>query len=437
MFVASPQSRTRAPSGVQCAGRLNAVFTHSTGYMTPSESEPPVIAYYKHSIPTGLGHSAPDEAKRLRRLFTTNVSSVRNLSLLIALCLVICSCGLSAERGAATQQQNTSPAPQLAAIKKPPRAADPNKFALIVAGVGGEEAYTKKFTAQALRLHEALTGQLGFDQKNIFLLTEVAAVGGEDGGHESDAPASRRATADEVRKAFSSIRSAAGADGFVLIVLIGHGSVDNQQAKFNLVGPDLTAKDYAQLVGSLPNKRTVFVDCSSSSGEFVKPLSAEGRIVITATRSGNEQNATVFADHFIAGLTDGAADTDKNGRISVLEAFNYATKLTADWYKEKNRLATEHSLIDDNGDGTGHEEATAGDGNLAKVVYLDSKSIEEAGNDAELLRLIAQRQKLEEEIEKLKGRKSDMKVEEYESELERLLVELAQVNREIKARQKK
>ena len=89
--------------------------------------------------------------------------------------------------------------------------------------------------------------------------------------------------------------------------------------------------------------------------------------------------------------------------MSVLEAFNYATKVIADWYKQKNRLATEHALIDDNGDGTGHEEATRGDGNLAKVVYLDSKTIEEAAGDAELMRLITQRQKLEEEHREAEG----------------------------------
>jgi hypothetical protein len=235
-----------------------------------------------------------------------------------------------------------------------------------------------------------------------------------------------------VRKAFASIKAAAGADSLVLVVLIGHGSFDNQVAQFNLIGPDLAAKDYAQLIGSLPTRKVVFVNCASSSGEFIKPLSSGGRIVITATRSGNEQNATVFADHFIAGLLDDSADADKNGRVSVLEAFNYATKLTADWYKQKNRLATEHALIDDNGDGTGHEEATGGDGALAKVVYLDSKTVEEAAGDAERLRLIKERQRLEEEVEKLKTRKSEMKPEEYEAELERLLVELATVNQQIK-----
>lgn len=373
---------------------------------------------------------------RSRRGFSLRVLGALCVSAVIG----SCSCAMSAEPGASSRQTNSSQAGQADARSTPAAkktaAIDPNKFAIVVAGVGGEEAYTKKFTAQAMRLYETLTSELGFGAKNTYLLTEVTASGAEDGGHESEVT-SRRSTAEEVRKDFSEIKASATADSFVLVVLIGHGSFDNQQAKFNLIGPDLAAKDYAGLLASLPTKKVVFVNCASSSGEFIKPLSAEGRIVITATRSGNEQNATVFADHFIAALAERAADADKNGRISVLEAFNYATKQTADWYKQKNRLATEHSLIDDNGDGAGHEEATAGDGNLAKVVYLDSKTIEEAGNDAELIRLIALRQKLEEDIEKLKARKSDMKPDEYEAELERLLVDLATTNQEIKKRQKK
>jgi hypothetical protein len=370
----------------------------------------------------------------------TSRTSLHSLGVL-CLCAVIglCSCALSADRGAQPQQQNSSPTlpatQQKPAIKK--ATVDPNKFALVVAGVGGEDGYTRKFTAQATRLYEILTNQLGFAEKNVFLLTEtVSSAGPEDGARESDVVPSRKATAEEVRKALATIKSAANTESLVLVVLIGHGAVDNQVPKFNLVGPDLSAKDYSQLLGALPNKKTIFVNCSSSSGDFVKPLSAPNRIVITATRSGNEQNATVFADHFIAAFADNAADADKNGRVSLLEAFNYATKLTADWYKEKNRLATEHALIDDNGDGTGHEEAAGGDGNLAKIVYLDSKTMEEAAGDAELERLIKDRQRLEEEVEKLKTRKSEMKPEEYEAELEKLLVDLAKVNQQIKGKHK-
>jgi hypothetical protein len=322
------------------------------------------------------------------------------------------------------------------AEKKPRAAVDPNKFAIIIGGVGGEDAYTKKFTAEAGRLYDSLTTRLGFDEKNVSLFIENINGGPENGARDAEHPTARRATADEVRKAFASIKSSANADSLVLVTLIGHGSFDTQQAKFNLVGPDLTAKDYSQLVSALPTRRVVFVNCASSSGEFVKPLSGENHVVITATRSGNEQNATIFAEHFIGALTDEGADSDKNGRVSVLEAFSYASKVTADWYKQKNRLATEHAMIDDNGDGVGHEEATAGDGAFAKTLYLDSKPIEQAGGDAELGRLMRERQRLEEAVEKLKARKAEMKQADYDREFEDLLVELAKVNQAIKARQK-
>ncbi|HJQ69991.1 MAG TPA: hypothetical protein VKA70_13520 [Blastocatellia bacterium] len=363
--------------------------------------------------------------------------SIKLASTIFLITALFCSCGASADR----QQQandNTKPGQQAADSKaqkenKPPRAAiDPKKFAIIVAGVGGEEGYTKKFTANATTLYDAMTSRLGFDEKQVFLLMETASGGPENAAREIPG----RATAAEVRSAFNAVKSAASADSTVFVVLIGHGSFDTQQAKFNLIGPDLAAKDYAQLLGGLPTRRVVFINCASSSGEFVKPLSAENRIVITATRSGNEQNATTFADHFIAALTDSAADGDKNGRLSLMEAFNYATRLTADWYKQKNRLATEHALIDDNGDGVGHEDATAGDGALAKTLYLDSKTAEQAGADAELAQLLTERQRLEEAVEKLKARKSEMKPEEYDAALETLLVELATVNQKIKARQK-
>jgi len=358
---------------------------------------------------------------------------------LLACCFALSSCGASAERSPDLQQSNSNQSnaqPKGAGEKKPRAAIDPNKFALIIAGVGGEEAYTKKFTEEASQLYDIVTNRLGFDEKNVYLLTEAASGGPENASRETDIIKSKRATAEEARKAFAAIKSDANADRVVFVMLIGHGSFDTQQAKFNLVGPDLTAKDYAALIGALPTHRVIFVNSASSSGEFVKPLSAQGRIIIAATRSGNEQNATIFADNFIAGLKDEAADADKNGRVSVLEAFTYATKLTADWYKQKNRLATEHALIDDNGDGAGHEEATAGDGSLAKTIYLDSKPIEQAGGDAELAKLIKERQRLEEEVEKLKARKAEMKQDDYDRELEDLLVALAKVNQTIKSKQK-
>src|ERR1044072_4461456 len=354
---------------------------------------------------------------------------------LLAFCFALASCGAASN----SQQSNANKSDvqsKAVAEKKPRATIDPNKFAIVIAGVGGEEAYTKKFTEQAAHLYDALTNRLGFDEKNVYLLTEATNGGPENRARETKSAKSQRATADEARKAFAAIKAAANSDSTVFVMLIGHGSFDTQQAKFNLVGPDLTAKDYAALVAALPSRRVIFINSASSSGEFVKPLSAQGRIVTTAPRSGNEQNATIFAENFIAAMMNDEADADKNGRVSVLEAFNYATKLTGDWYKQKNRLATEHALIDDNGDGTGHEEATAGDGAIAKIIHLDSKTIEQAGGNAELEKLIKERQRLEEAVEKLKARKAEMKPEDYDRELEDLLVQLATVNQQIKARQK-
>src|SRR5262245_31612128 len=332
-----------------------------------------------------------------------------------------------------------------APVEQPPQEAeakvpsDPDRFAIIISGVGGEESYTRKFTGQALQLYQILTTRFGFVEKNVTVLTETGAPGPENWPLEVDKPnltppVMARSDAGEVRKAFDRLK--ARAETLVMVILIGHGSFDSQTAKFNLVGPDLSAKEYSALLGSLGSRHIVFVNCSSSSGEFIKPLSADGRIIITATRSGNEQNITTFADSFISALRDPAADTDKDNRLSVLEVFNYTSKKIADFYKQKNLLATEHALIDDNGDGVGHESGAAGDGAVAAVTFLDPRPSAQITGDPELARLVDQRQRLEEQIGKLKARKADMKPEDYDAELERLLVELANVNKAIKGRQK-
>jgi hypothetical protein len=171
---------------------------------------------------------------------------------------------------------------------------------------------------------------------------------------------------------------------------------------------------------------------ASASGEFIKSLAAKGRIVITATRNGQETNATRFAGFFIAALNANDADTDQDGHTSVLETFVYANRLTGDFYKRAGRLASEHAMIDDNGDGVGHEKVEAGEGVLARATYLDSLSIEAAAASATTGRLLKERTRLEGEIEQLIARKQSMPESEYEANLERLFIELAKVNRSIK-----
>src|SRR5262249_21626052 len=159
----------------------------------------------------------------------------------------------------AAQQSEKTPSDKAQAKRA---AVDANKFALVIAGVGGEEEYTKKFTAQAMRLYDTLTNKLGFDEKRVYLLTENVVSNAENVAAGNFA----RATAEETRKAFAAIKSAAKSDSLVFVCLIGHGTFDNNQAKFNLVGPDLAAKDYAALLHALPTRRVVVVNASSSSG---------------------------------------------------------------------------------------------------------------------------------------------------------------------------
>jgi hypothetical protein len=300
-------------------------------------------------------------------------------------------------------------------------AADPNKFAVILSGASGDEEFAKRFKGWTAELHRALVERFGFDEARVTVLAESP-----EGGR------ALRATAEEVRRAFQTLRASAGPESTVFVFLIGHGTFDGRQAKFSLVGPDLPATEYAELVGGLPSRRVVVFNMASASGEFIKPLSGRGRVVVTATRSGQEQNATRFPEHFIAALASRDADADQNGRVSVLEAFDYASRLTAEQYKRAGRLATEHALLDDSGDGVGHPAAEGGDGALARNVYLDSLSAEQAAASAETGRLLRERERLEEEAERLKARKALLPEPEYEAELERIFVSLAKVNRSIK-----
>ncbi len=292
--------------------------------------------------------------------------------------------------------------------------SDPNKFAVIINGPGGEPAYTKQFAEWTEDLKAVLSQRYGFDPKQIKLLSDKVA------------------TAEEVKRTFASLKSELDANNVLYFFLIGHGSFDGKESKFNLVGPDLSASDYNQLLASLPTRRIVVFNMSSASGEFVKALSAKGRIIVTATRNGQETNATRFTGFFINALKATDSDTDQDGHVSVLEAFAYATRLTEDFYKRAGRLATEHALLDDNGDGVGREKAEAGEGLLARATYLDSLSIDEAAASAATGRLLKERTRLEGEIEQLIARKANMPESEYEATLERLFIELAKVNRSIK-----
>lgn len=302
---------------------------------------------------------------------------------------------------------------------------DRNKHAVIISGISGEESYARQFSDWKDRLRRALVERLGFATDLVRVLTE------SPGSDE------RRSTAEEIGRTLGELAGQIRGGEPVFIFLIGHGSFDGEASRINLPGPDLTGTALAEMLRGLSTDRLVIVNMTSASGEHIKLLTGAGRVVITATRSGMEQNAPKFAEHFIAALEKEVADLDRNRRLSVLEAYEYGAKLTTAQYERSGRLVTEHPLLDDNGDGVGHARAEAGDGGLARITYLDSLPRQQAGGDPELAKLYEERLRLEGAIEQLKARRGGLGPEEYATALEQLLIEMARLNRTIRTRQKR
>jgi hypothetical protein len=308
----------------------------------------------------------------------------------------------------------------------PARAVAENRFALVVTGAPGGDQYAATFRTWEQQAGTALK-QLGFADDNVIALS---GVGGD--------PA-RASTREHVGDAVQRLKSRATRDDLVLVLLLGHGSVDTTSAKFNLVGPDLSSEEWAALLRDVP-ARLVVVNTTGASFPFLAELSARGRIVITATNSTAQRYDTVFPERFIAALTDSASDLDKNGRVSVWELFTYTSRTVARHYQQQGLLATEHPLLDDSGDGKGSEaqETTsdptvqATDGALARATYFEADPAE-ATADAALSALLARRRTLEERAEVLRQRKPTMAPEQWDREFEALMIELARVSQRIRA----
>lgn len=302
----------------------------------------------------------------------------------------------------------------------PSAAAAEERFALVVTGAPGGEAFAKTYATWEQQLASALIDQLGFAPANVTVLSGTSETEREQG------------TQQNVRSAVASLKKRAARDDVVLIVLIGHGTVDGGLAKFNLVGPDLSSTEWGEALRDLPG-RVVVVNTTGGSFPFLKDLAARGRIVITSTDSGAQRYDTIFPEQFIAALRDPAADQDKNGRVSLWELFVGASRAVAAHYERQGLLATERALLDDTGDGMGIESGEAGeDGALARATYLVRDTILDA--DPELGELLTQRRTLEERAERLKQRKSSMPAESWEREFEQLMVELARVSKRIRSR---
>ncbi len=287
-------------------------------------------------------------------------------------------------------------------------------YYVTVAGLGGEPEYEQRFSGWAKDIDKLLkTG--GPD-------TKVETLYG---------PAATRL---KVQNVLSEIAREAKPTDVLVVMLIGHGSFDGTEYKINLPGPDLSAGELAGLLDKIPATRQLVVNTTSASGASRGPLAKSNRAVITATKTGSEKNATVFARYWVEALRDPTADTDKNGVVSALEAFRFAEQKTTKFYDAAKRLATEHAILEDTGKGQGTRNPTPenGQGLLAsRFPLLRLGAAQTAAATPEKQKLIVHKEEIEQEIDTLKYQKAAMAAEDYKRQLTKLLLDLAKTQAEL------
>ncbi len=295
-----------------------------------------------------------------------------------------------------------------------------DQYTLLITGASGGAAYTAVHDEWRSTLVTALRNLPGFDDQHLIVLAETPG------------PAVGRASRDGVRQAIDRVAERMDGDSVLYVVLMGHGSFDGVDAKFNLVGPDLEAREWSEWLTRVPG-RVVVVNTTSVSSPFIERLSGRRRTIVTATESTVQRYDTVFPEFFVGAFVERAGDADKNGRVSILEAFDFASGGVRRWYQEHGRLSTERALLDDSGDGRGREAGQPGpDGLMAATQFLGAGPVRASVmTDPALAPLVARRDVLIEKVQELRGAKEQMSPEAYLRELERLLVELARLSRRL------
>jgi hypothetical protein len=298
-----------------------------------------------------------------------------------------------------------------------------DKYALIISGASGGDVYAQKYLTWRVTFTHLLHEKFGYDNDRLIVLAE------------SESEGVQKATREQVQRVFAELRKKLTKQDQLLVFLVGHGTTsDGEDAKFNLVGPDLSATEWADLIKPLPG-RVVFVNTTSASFPFLRKLAARGRVVMTATDSSAQQFETVFPEFFVKAFDDGGADLDKSGRVSLWEAFTFASAGVRGWFEQKGQLPTERPLLDDTGGGIGREAQNPGvDGALARVTYLAPDVVLALPTDAGQAVLVKRRADLEQQLEELKARKETTPPDQYDAELEKLLVEIARISQQLRAK---
>ena len=293
------------------------------------------------------------------------------------------------------------------------------RWAIIVSGASGGPKYAEDMKTWRTALSTTLVDRYGFTADKVRVFVDETVKTGDQG------------TAENVRRVLAEVKKQLTREDLLLLVFLGHGTADADAAKFNLVGPDMTAVDWAGLLTGVPS-RMVVINTTEASFPFLERLSGANRVVITATDTVAQKYATVFPDYFVKALSAASTDLDKNGRTSIFEVFAATSLAVKQHYEQRGQLTTERPIIDDNGDGVGREsEAPGPDGALARVLYLDAEDPIAAGNP-EVAALLKRRRELESEAEALKLKKDAMPSAQWQAEYEKLMLELARVSREIR-----
>ncbi len=283
-------------------------------------------------------------------------------------------------------------------------------FYVTVAGLGGEDEFQQRFDNWAKEIDKLVRASKDAQVETLF------------------GPAATKA---RVEAALRSVSAKAQRDDALVLMLIGHGTFDGYDYRLNLPGPDITAGELSALLDRIPASRQLIVNMTSCSGGSMKAFQGAGRVVVTATKTGTERNATIFARYWVEALRDPAADSDKNETISALEAYRYAEQKTSQFYETQKRLATEHAVLEDTGKGDGVRQPSPQNGQglaAAQFAVVRMAGAQNISNDPALLN---KREELEARIDKLKYEKASLNEGEYRKQLRALLTALAKVQAEL------
>ena len=297
-----------------------------------------------------------------------------------------------------------------------PIALSADSSALILSSVPGDEEHAEKFTKWTEATRKVLVDKFGFAADRVIVLAD------------------KKTAKAEIQKAFAQFKTQLKPTDTFFLFFIGHGSYDTDY-KFNILGPDFTGAEYGQLISTLPAGRTVIVNGTSASGGSVETLAGKNRVIITATKSGREANDTVFYEYFLKGLEEASADEDKDKKVSVWEAFKYATEAVERFYKEQGRMATEHPQLSSNGAEVIDLKVKDAPALARLTTFQVDRPIAVA--DPALQALLNDKNAIDQKIEALRINKGNMPEAEYEKQLDELLVQLATKNQQIKDQEKK